>query len=84
MKQYDVIELEIDWEDKPSSVSQMIPKAPAVPSEYQRHGSGAPSARPDPDEGALDEQWGESDISDLAERKEPGTAPGIGEPPDAS
>ena len=87
MKQYDVIELEIDWEDRSSAVSQMIPKAPAVPFEVRRSGSGAPNVGPDPDEGALDEEWeqsAEADGGELGDRVEPGTMPGIGKPPEAS
>ena len=86
MKRYDVIELEIDWEDRPSSVSQMIPKAPAVPSEARKSESGFPSAGPDPDEAELDEEWGRGtdDQGDVEHRVQTRTDPGPGEPDETS
>ena len=88
MKNYEAIELDIDWEDRPHTISQMIPKAPAVPAEVRRSGSGAPpSAGPDPDEHVLDEQWGgadEPDPEEVAHRAKTGTLDGLGNPPQAS
>lgn len=84
-KRFEVIELEIDWEDKPALLSQTIPKAAQVPAEARQAISESPNLPPDLGERAVDEQRGEDEEahSDRPIVSKRPTVPGLGNPPRA-
>jgi hypothetical protein len=68
MKEYDRIELDIDWQDRPVSLPQVIPKAPGVPGE-----AAAPDAALQPP-AASEQLLDLDDDFELVEEDSPGIA----------